>query len=56
MNIFLSLVFLAALIGLIAWVKSRGFFQHVGCTCREAGDDAHDHAHTQQDELPKHNG
>lgn len=60
MNIILSLVFLAALIGVIAWIRSRGFFQHVGCTCRDPGDAAHEHPPIQppapQGAPPKHNG
>ena len=42
MNLLLSFVFLACLIGLIAWIKSRGWFQHVGCTCRKGGEE-HEH-------------
>jgi hypothetical protein len=35
MNILISIGFLAALVGVITWIKARGWFRYTGCTCRK---------------------
>lgn len=43
MNLLLSLLALAGLVAAVVWVKNRGYFQHVGCTCRRDLDGSQRH-------------